>query len=287
MAAAEVAREPVPAPGGRSELLTRVVVGAALAAVAIAATWAGGVAFTALVAAACLLMSAEWSVMHCVARPFRLASLGALAFVVVVFLRAGAADALIVLAAAAGLLGLFVRGYDRARAFWVAAGLLYCGLPMVALLWLRASLFGLFYVSLVFAIVWATDIGAFFTGRTFGGPRFARTISPNKTWAGVAGGIAAAVVAAEALPIFGRGRPAVEHGLATAGGMVQLAGFALVGILLAAFAIGGDLLESWLKRRAGVKDSGDLLPGHGGVMDRLDGLVPVAIVAALGVGAGL
>ncbi len=273
---------PGTAPRTSGGLLTRVVVGVALAAVAIAAVWAGGVAFTALVMAAVLLMSAEWSVMHGVPRGFRLASLAALAFVAGVTVYVSAADALIVLAASAGGIGLFMRGFDRSRAFWVAAGLLYCGLPMVALLWLRARPDGIISVALLFAIVWATDIGAFFVGRAVGGARFAPAISPNKTWAGVVGGIAAATVIAGAAGVF-IANAAVWPVLL--GGTASIARiglrYASLGVVLAWIAVGGDLFESWLKRRAGVKDSGTLLPGHGGVMDRIDGLVPVAVVAAV------
>ena len=284
MAGASMAT-PGAAPRATGELATRVVVGVGLAAVAVAAVWAGGVAFTALIATAVLLMSAEWSVMHGVARGFRLASLVALAFVAGVAVSVSAIDAVVALGAMAAMLGLFIRGFVRRRAFWVAAGLLYCGLPMVALLWLRSASSGLFLVCLAFGIVWATDIGAFFTGRAIGGPRFVPMISPNKTWAGVAGGIVSAVVFAEVWAAVGRGTPAYDHGLATSGGAAQLAGFAVAGAVLAALAIAGDLFESWLKRRAGVKDSGNLLPGHGGVMDRIDGLVPVAVVVALVVAA--
>lgn len=265
-------------PGG---LLTRIVVGVALAGVAIAAVWAGGVAFTALVATACLLMSAEWSVMHGVARGFRVASLVVLAAVAGMTVYVSAADALIVLAASAGVIGLFMRGFDRKRAFWVAAGLLYCGLPMVALLWLRSRASGFDVTVALFAIVWATDIGAFFTGRLFGGPKFAPAISPNKTWAGVGGGmIAAAAVAALCASYYLspqlNGVPVDWY----SGGLPGVLGMVL-GLAFGLIAIAGDLFESWLKRRAGVKDSGNLLPGHGGVMDRIDGLVPVAVVAAL------
>ena len=266
-----------PATGG---LQTRVVVGVALAAVAIAAVWAGGLAFTALVMAAVLLMSAEWSVMHRVPRGFRLASLVALAFTGAMTVYVGAADALIVLAAAAGLLGLFVRGYDRKRAFWVAAGLLYCGLPMVALLWLRGSQDGGGIVAWIFVVVWATDIGAFFAGRVIGGAKLAPSISPNKTLSGLAGGIIAAMlggaVAAHLLLLHA---PGIERWFASYG--PELAYVAVWGGALAILAQFGDLFESWLKRRAGVKDSGTTLPGHGGVMDRIDGLVPVVIVVAL------
>ena len=260
-------------------LLTRVVVGTALAVVAIAAVWAGGIAFTALVMAAVLLMSAEWSVMHGITRGFRLASLIVLAFAGGIAVYVSAVDALIVLAASAGMLGLFMRGYDRNRAFWVAAGLLYCGLPMIALLWLRVlpETTGLFAVTLLFAIVWATDIAAFFTGRAVGGPRLAPAISPNKTWAGALGGLAAAAcvtaTVGHLLPplVIPFARPTFDGVLWGA----------LSGAGLACVAIAGDLFESWLKRRAGVKDSGNLLPGHGGVMDRIDGLVPVAVVGAI------
>lgn len=265
-----------------SGLLTRVVVGIALAAVAIAAVWAGGLAFTALVMIAVLLMSAEWSVMHGVSRGFRVASLVALAFAGAVATTYGAADALIVLAVCAGAIGLFMRGFDRKRAFWVAAGVLYCGLPAVALLWLRGvpgSGAGLTIYA--FVVVWATDIGAYFVGRAFGGPKFAPSISPNKTWAGVAGGIAAAafaggaLVAAAYLALVGGGSDAYE------GMNIVTAAAALIATVLGVVAIAGDLFESWLKRRAGVKDSGTVLPGHGGVMDRLDGLVPVAVIMPL------
>ena len=143
---------------------------------------------------------------------------------------------------------------------------------MVALLWLRSIPDGAAWVAVSFAIVWTTDIGAYFTGRAIGGAKLAPTISPNKTWAGVAGG----VIAATALACLAAADFRVPGGPSAFGG-------ALAGVILAVVAIGGDLFESWLKRRAGVKDSGNLLPGHGGVMDRIDGLVPVVIVVALAI----
>ena len=257
-------------PGGN--LTARVVVGAVLIVVAVAAVWLGGIAFTTLVFGATLLMFAEWSVLHGIARGFRLAGLAALAFVGMIALTQPALTAVVVLAAAAGLLGLFVRGVDRPRAFWIALGTLYCGLPMIALLWLRARPDGICGVTWVFAIVWATDIAAFFGGRAIGGARLAPAISPNKTVAGLVAGVIAGAAASAIV--------AVSFEMRFAAGAMPFA-IALVGGGLAAVAQGGDLFESWLKRRAGVKDSGTLLPGHGGVLDRLDGLVPVAIVGAI------
>jgi phosphatidate cytidylyltransferase len=124
---------------------------------------------------------------------------------------------------------------------------------------------GLLWALWALALVWATDIGAYFAGRAIGGPKLWPAVSPNKTWAGLIGGMAAASLFA-----------AVLH---TAAGLPLRLTVATPA--LAVLAQGGDLYESWLKRRAGAKDSGALLPGHGGVMDRLDGVVPVAPVAAL------
>jgi phosphatidate cytidylyltransferase len=116
----------------------------------------------------------------------------------------------------------------------------------------------------VFLIVWATDVGAYFAGRAVGGPKLAPPVSPHKTWAGFYGGVAAATVLGT-LWVY----------------LTGLAGtFLLLAPLFSVSAQGGDLFESWMKRRAGLKDSGTMLPGHGGVFDRLDGLLPVAVLTA-------
>lgn len=148
---------------------------------------------------------------------------------------------------------------------WSVAGFLYALLPALSLLWIRDRADqGLEMLLWVFIVTWATDIGAYFAGRAIGGPKLAPSISPNKTIAGLAGGI-------------------VSAGLA---GFVWVQAMHLPPLLiwvaptLAVAAQAGDLFESWMKRRAGVKDSGDWLPGHGGMLDRLDGLVPVAMVTA-------
>jgi phosphatidate cytidylyltransferase len=153
-----------------------------------------------------------------------------------------------------------VRGWG---AVWYLSGFFYALLPALALLWLRERA-GLNLLVWAFIVTWATDIGAYFAGRTFGKRKLAPTISPNKTVEGLLGGIAAAT-------IFGG-----AWVLATGLGVALLA----LAPVLAIAAQGGDLFESRMKRQAGVKDSGNWLPGHGGALDRLDGLVPVAVLTA-------
>jgi phosphatidate cytidylyltransferase len=155
-----------------------------------------------------------------------------------------------------------VRGWGPG---WRIGGFVYALLPALALLWIRErDGHGLELLIWVFLVTWATDIGAYFAGRSFGRAKLAPTISPNKTWAGLYGGIIAAAVIAGAWAMF--------TGLA----MPLL----VLAPLFAAAAQAGDLFESWMKRRAGIKDSGNWLAGHGGLLDRLDGLVPVAVLTA-------
>lgn len=166
---------------------------------------------------------------------------------------------------------------------WRVLGFFYCLLPAVSLLWIRER-----YIPggitpqpdllvWVFLVVWSTDIGAYFAGRAIGGPKLAPSISPNKTIAGLIGGVASAVLLAGAWVNFVNWDSSVRMP-------------SLLYWLSAPFAVAaqlGDLFESRLKRRAGVKDSGTWLPGHGGLLDRLDGLVPVAIMTAALMAGGL
>jgi phosphatidate cytidylyltransferase len=155
-----------------------------------------------------------------------------------------------------------VRGWGAA---WYISGFFYALLPALALLWIRErDAHGLELLIWSFIVTWSTDIGAYFAGRTFGKRKLAPTISPNKTVEGLYGGIAAAA-------LLGGG-----WALATGLGAPLL----VLAPVLAVAAQGGDLFESGMKRRAGIKDSGALLPGHGGALDRLDGLVPVAVLTA-------
>ena len=156
-------------------------------------------------------------------------------------------------------------------AAWYIGGFAYALAAALALLWVRERADnGIALVLWVFIIVWATDIGAYFTGRTIGGPKLAPAISPGKTWAGFYGGIAAATLLGGAWALFVELHPLVL----------------LLAPLFSVASQGGDLFESWMKRKAKVKDSGRWLPGHGGVFDRLDGLLPVVILTALAVIAG-
>jgi phosphatidate cytidylyltransferase len=153
-----------------------------------------------------------------------------------------------------------VRGWGAA---WYVSGFIYALLPALALLWIRER-DGLDLLIWTFIVTWSTDIGAYFTGRSLGKRKLAPSISPSKTVEGLYGGIAAAT-------LFG-GAWVLATGLGTS--------LLLLAPVLAIAAQAGDLFESGLKRRAGVKDSGAWLPGHGGALDRLDGLVPVAVLTA-------
>ena len=153
---------------------------------------------------------------------------------------------------------------------WKVYGFAYCLLPAVSLLWIRERAepsgigTGFDLLIWVFLVVWSTDIGAYFAGRAIGGPKLAPSISPNKTIAGLVGGVISAAVVAGAWVYLVRLPPSLLW----------------LSVLFAVAAQLGDLFESGLKRKAGVKDSGTWLPGHGGLLDRLDGLVPVAVLTA-------
>ncbi len=170
-----------------------------------------------------------------------------------------AAAGLAVLVLGAGLIGL------ASQRVLLASGVFYVGLATVALIWLRGwpGADGRAAVFFVVLIVWASDIGAYVAGRLLRGPKLAPALSPAKTWSGAAGGLMAAMLVAEALA-----------------GRLTLGTAAFAG-LLAVVCQAGDLLESGIKRHVGVKDSGRLIPGHGGLLDRLDGLLAAAPVAAI------
>lgn len=247
--------------GLSADLGKRAAVGLVLLALAIGALSLGGLAFWLVCSAIGIGMMYEWcSLAGLDAQRTRVAQLALMVPLAIMSPWAAGPDFL-----ALGLVigaGLFVLGTLRHP--MAAAGAIYIGLPVLGLVLIRNQHGGLVFALWALALVWACDIGAYFAGRAIGGARLAPVISPNKTWSGLIGGIAAAA-------IFG----ALMHVYAGLPWRLTLATPAL-----ALLAQGGDLFESWLKRRAGVKDSGNLLPGHGGLLDRLDGVAPVAPVAA-------
>lgn len=168
-----------------------------------------------------------------------------------------------------------------ARLFWLIGGLFYVGLACFTLLLFSAPFFGMTPAIMLIAGVIGTDVGAYFAGRTLGGPKIAPRVSPSKTWSGLFGGMIGAglaMVAIQAAIYASRGGHAGDGDVYLAYGWLRLM---LTGAALAVVAQSGDFFESWMKRRAGVKDSGRLIPGHGGLFDRTDGLIAVAFAAGL------
>lgn len=167
-------------------------------------------------------------------------------------------------ASASGLIASFAGG----AAFWTIIGVLYLSLPMLALVWLRAMpVDGLAMTLWLLLVVWTADVAAYFVGRAVGGPRLAPKVSPGKTWSGFVGGLAGAMLMGAAVTMVN--------------GPFRLMTALVLAAVVAVAAQIGDLAESMLKRQAGVKDAGTLIPGHGGVLDRVDGLLFAAPVLAV------
>lgn len=248
-------------PRKNADLPVRALVGVLLIAVAATALWWGGFAFWLLAALAGIIMIHEWGGLHGATPGQKKLAQYALTVPLAIMAPIAAGPGFLAFGLVLGAM-FFIAAVTRNG--MLGAGAFYVGLPVLALLVLRDAEQGLLLAFWAMALVWTCDIGAYFAGRTIGGPKLMPKVSPNKTWAGLLGGVAGAGLFAAILTSWG-----LDWRLAAATP------------LLAVLAQAGDLYESWLKRRAGVKDSGNLLPGHGGVLDRLDGLVPVAPVAAL------
>jgi phosphatidate cytidylyltransferase len=257
-----------------TDLRKRVVSAGVLAPLAIAGVWIGGLAFQVLTAAATVGLTLEW--LHLCRRDVATAGgLVTLASVLAAALCAAAGQglaALVVLAAGVVLAGL-LSGTAA-----LPLGIPYLGLGAVALIWLRADpVAGRGNVIFLLVLIWASDIGAYVTGRLIGGPRLAPRISPGKTWSGAVGGLLLAI---------GIG---LLMGLVLQPDTTPLR-LACIAAALGIIAQAGDLTESRIKRYFGVKDSGRLIPGHGGLLDRLDALLfaaPAAAMLALLAGRGV
>lgn len=269
----------VPAEAKRwRDLRKRALSAAVLGPLALAAIWLGAGWYTLMIALGIAILAWEW--VHLCG--LRVRAFPGLA-VPLALLAAGLAAvadwhvlALVLLPVGAAAATLAARSDPRrapgAPTLWFGAGVIYIGLAGVGFIWLRADSFaGLAAILFVVLVVWASDIGAYMVGRLVGGPKLAPSISPNKTWSGAVGGLAAAILA-------GLGVAAWADDAARPLQVALLAG--ILGIAAAA----GDLLESAIKRHFHVKDTSGLIPGHGGLLDRVDGLlaaIPVACAIAL------
>jgi phosphatidate cytidylyltransferase len=253
-----------------SALRLRILSALVLAPLPIAAIWFGGLFLSVLILGAAIVMAWEWGRL-CSGGGIDLSAsvlIGGVAIAVAAASQWGIAAG--VLLALAGALIVWQIALHRgiAAPLWLAAGSLWVALPCIILLWLVQSGNGsrgmLFWV---FAVVWATDVGAYAIGRQFGGPLLAPRWSPRKTWAGLVGGVICAALAGWATAGVLRASPALP--------------LVLISAALAIVEQFGDLAESVAKRRFGVKDSSSLIPGHGGLLDRLDGLLAVIPAVAL------
>jgi len=250
-----------------NELALRIGSALVLIPLAVGTSYVGGWIFVLFWGAAAVGVLWEWTSL--VAGSDRRSALmtGAAALVLAFALVASSRYLAAVIVLAMGTLA--VAALARAeRRTWVAGAMPYAGALGVAPIVLRSDgSDGFLAMVFLFAIVWSTDIVAYFVGRAVGGPKLMPRVSPKKTWSGALGGTFAAIV--------------VAVGVAKAAALTGLFAIAMLAVVLSVFAQGGDLFESFLKRRFDAKDSSHLIPGHGGLMDRLDGFVTASVVAAL------
>jgi phosphatidate cytidylyltransferase len=260
-----------------NDLLLRLGSALVLAPLAIGVAYLGGWVFAAFWGIAAVVVIWEWTTMVAGLDRRSVLMTGIVAVAPSVALAAssaGAGDELRHLRFAAAAIVLMVGILacaaiaPRQRGSWVAAGVPYAGAMGLAPIVLRSDVeYGFVAIIFLFAVVWMTDIVAYFVGRAVGGPKLAPRLSPNKTWSGSIGGLAGAVLAAVL----------VVH-LVGAGSVLAAI---VIAIALSIVAQMGDLFESAIKRRFGAKDTGSLIPGHGGLMDRLDGFVAAAVLACV------
>ena len=244
-----------------ADLGVRTFSAAVLVPFVLAAVWFGGYVFTGFIVALGILIAIEWvKISFGENKPQLLIHEVAAAALIM-----GSTTLSVIAIALLSFVSWFLLRKD-ALSFWRLVGVAYIGLPILALSILRDDVqFGFIAVVWCMVIVWSADVMAYFFGRIIGGPKLAPRISPKKTWAGMLGAIVGAVLASILVSHF-----------------AHLAFWPLAG-LAGAFAIleqGGDIFESAFKRKFGVKDSGSLIPGHGGVLDRIDGLIAVVLAAA-------
>jgi phosphatidate cytidylyltransferase len=261
--------------GSANNLVLRVVSAAVLGPLVLVLAYCGGWLFFLLCAAAAAGILWEWTRLVADSADPRILIPGFAALLFALVLTGvdepGAAAAMIFIGAAlaAGVMAAWPRRFPaRNPLLWGACGIVYAGIAFLGPALLRRdAAWGFVAVLFVAATVWATDIFAYAVGRVVGGPLLWPRISPNKTWAGAIGGVLGGVAAGTSV--------------AYASGVDKLVAVGVVALLLSVLTQTGDLFESAVKRRFGAKDAGSLIPGHGGLMDRLDGFLVAAIVALL------
>jgi phosphatidate cytidylyltransferase len=265
---------------GSRNLLMRLIAGAVLAPVAIAIAYAGGWLWTTLVTVVAIGLYVEWLTIVGAARQRRVVASGAIGLAIAgLCLGAGWIDVALL---ALGLSSAGVALLSQERRRWTVAGFIYAAAAQVASVLVRLDRAeGFVALMLILLVVWVSDIGGYFAGRSIGGPKLWPRISPRKTWAGAVGGFVASLV-------ISGGFAALDLG--------KSGPILLLGAILSIASQLGDLFESAVKRRFGVKDSSHIIPGHGGLLDRLDGFVAAVVLAAFlgllrggvdGVGRGL
>ncbi|MFN0263519.1 phosphatidate cytidylyltransferase [Tepidamorphus sp. 3E244] len=252
------------------DLRIRMISAAIMIPVALLCLWLGQVPFAVLVTAGAILLLREWVRMVNEVQSVPAVVLGSIAIVIAaiagIFEHTGVAFAVLCCGA------LCIAALARHHRIWAAAGVFYGGLPAIALVHLRGLESGVLAVVFLMVVIWMTDMTAYAGGRAIGGPKLWASVSPKKTWAGFISGLAGAGSAGIILRYI--------SGPESAHGATMLFAFLLAMVISVAGQM-GDLFESYVKRRNGVKDSGTLIPGHGGAMDRLDSLVTASVVAAL------
>ena len=252
---------------GGGELALRVCSALVLVPVALAVAYAGGALFALFWGAAAIGTLWEWISLVAGSQRRATTSVGTASLAAAVVLVTGrhVGGAIAALAIGAGAAAALAPWQGRA---WVAAGIAYCGALALAPIILRGDAdSGFLAIIYLFAIVWGTDTAAFFIGRAIGGARLMPQVSPGKTWSGALAGVVAAILLGAVV--------------ADASGLARIWTVAVLAAALSVAAQAGDLFESFLKRKFGAKDSGRIIPGHGGLMDRLDGFVAAGLIAAL------
>jgi phosphatidate cytidylyltransferase len=256
------------AEGGARNLLTRVIAALILAPLAIAIAWAGGWLWAGLVTMAAVGLYVEWLMIVGLGRNAGVIAAGTAALSLAGFcLASGRIEAALVTVVLGVVSVAFISPGKRG---WVAAGLCYAAAAEIASVLVRLDqVWGFVALILVLLIVWVTDIGGYFAGRGIGGPKLWPRVSPKKTWAGAIGGFVAGLAVAAVFASLGFGK---------------MGPLLLLGAVLSIASQCGDLFESAVKRRFGVKDSSQIIPGHGGLLDRLDGFVAaIALAAVIGI----